>query len=192
MESVLLDTPDGITARLGWDPRMSEYDRKRVLARELVAAQLGVDREDVRVEREAPRTFGFHTQLIAEVGGEEVPLKIRNVSFRAATVVAVADPAVPLGLDLRDTRPDEAELHHMKRHSHLLEEHDLGRLLAHWTRVQAVRDADGRASRVAADHVRLNSPLTKGWIADRRVQYDLADLSRDGWIITLAYGATPA
>lgn len=192
MESVLLDTPGGITARLGWDPRMSEHDRKRVLAREIVAAQLGVDPKDVRVEREAPRTFGFHTQLIAEVGGEEVPLKIRNVSFRAATVVAVADPAVPLGLDLRDTRPDEAELHHMKRHSHLLEEHDLGRLLAHWTRVQAVRDADGRGSRVAADHVRLNSPLTKGWIPDRRVEYDLADLSRDGWIITLAYGATPA
>ena len=192
MESVLLDTPDGITARLGWDPRMSEHDRKRVLAREIVAAQLGVDPGDVRVDREAPRTFGFHTQLIAEAGGEEVPLKIRNVSFRAATVVAVADPAVPLGLDLRDTHPDEAELHHMKRHSHLLEEHDLGGLLAHWTRVQAVRDADGRASRVAADHVRLNSPLTKGWIPDRRVQYDLADLSRDGWIITLAYGATPA
>lgn len=192
MDSVLLDTPDGITARLGWDPRMSEHDRKRVLAREIVAAQLGADRENVRVERETPRTSGFHTQLIAEVGGDEVPLKIRNVSFRAATVVAVADPAVPLGLDLRDTHPDEAELHHMKRHSHLLEEHDLGRLLAHWTRVQAVRDADGRASRVAADHVRLNSALTKGWISDRRVQYDLADLSRDGWIITLAYGATPA
>ena len=192
MESVLLDTPEGITARLGWDPRMNEHDRKRVLAREIVAAHLGVDREDVRVDREAPRRFGFHTQLIAEVGGEEVPLKIRNVSFRAATVVAVADPAVPLGLDLRDTHPDEAELHHMKRHSHLLEEHDLGRLLAHWTRVQAVRDADGRGSRVAADHVRLNSPLTRGWIPDRRVQYDLADLSRDGWIITLAYGATPA
>lgn len=192
MESVLLDTPDGITARLGWDPKMPEHDRKRVLAKEIVAAQLGVDPKDVRVEREAPRTFGFHTQLIAEVGGEEVPLKVRNVSFRAATVVAVADPAVPLGLDLRDTHPDEAELHHMKRHSHLLEEHGLDQLLAHWTRVQAVRDADGRASRVAADHVRLNSPLTKGWIPDRRVQYDLADLSRDGWIITLAYGATPA
>lgn len=192
MESVLLDTPDGITARLGWDPKTAEHDRKRALAREIVAAQLGVDGRDVRVEREAPRTFGFHTQLFAEVGGEEVPLKIRNVSFRAATVVAVADPAVPLGIDLRDAHPDEAELHHMTRHSHLFEEHDLGKLLAHWTRVQAVRDADGRGARVAADHVRLNSPLTKGWIPDRRVQYDLADLSRDGWIITLAYGATPA
>lgn len=192
MESVLLDTPAGITARLGWDPKLPEHDRKRLLAKELVAAQIGVDPNDVRVEREAPGTFGFHTQLIAEVGGKEVPLKIRNVNFRAATVVAVAEPSVPLGLDLRDTHPDDSELHFMKRHSHLLEEADLNKLLAHWTRVQAVRDADGRGARVAADHVRLNSPLNKGWIRDRKVQYELADLSRDSWIITLAYTQAPA
>jgi 4'-phosphopantetheinyl transferase len=192
MESVLLDTPDGITARLGWDPKMTEHDRKRTLAKELVASHLGLDAGQVRVAREEPRTFGFHTQLIAESNGQEVPLKVRNASFRAATVVAVSDPAVPLGLDLRDAHPDESERRTMERHSHLFDEHDLAKLLAHWTRVQAVRDADGRGSRVAADHVRLNSPLTKGWIPDRRVQYDLADLSRDGWIITLAYGATPA
>lgn len=191
MQSVLLETPAGITARLGWDPKLPEHDRKRILAREIVAAQLGLDEQGVRIEREAPGRFGFHTQLIAEVDGEEVPLRIRNASFRAATVVAVADPAVPLGLDLRDAHPDEATLHEMKRHSHLLEEADLGKLLAHWTRVQAVRDADGRGARVAADHVRLDSPLTKGWIPDRRVFYQLADLSRDGWIITLAYGALP-
>jgi 4'-phosphopantetheinyl transferase len=192
MQSVLLDTPSGITARLGWDPKLAEHDRKRVLAREIVAAQLGVDEKAVRIEREAPGGFGFHTQLIAEVDGQEVPLGIRNANFRAATVVAVADPAVPLGLDLRDAHPDEPTLHQMKRHSHLPDEDDLGKLLAHWTRVQAVRDADGRGARVAADHVRLDSPLTRGWIPDRRVYYQLADLSRDSWVITLAYGAAPA
>ena len=192
MQSVLLDAPAGITARLGWDPKLPEHDRKRALAREIVAAQLGVEEQAVRIEREAPGQFGFHTQLIAEVGGQEVPLHIRNASFRAATVVAVADPAVPLGLDLRDTHPDDATLHEMQRHSHLLEEADLAKRLAHWTRVQAVRDADGRGARVAADHVRLDTPLTKGWIPDRRVYYRLADLSRDSWIITLAYGAAPA
>ncbi|MCC2031353.1 hypothetical protein [Microbacterium allomyrinae] len=188
MQSVLLDTPTGITARLGWDPKVAEHDRKRALAKEIIAERLGVETRDVRVEREAPRTFGFHTQLIAEVAGQDVPLKIRNVNFRAATVVAVADHEMPLGLDLRDAHPDDAELHIMKRHSHLPDENDLGRLLAHWTRVQAVRDADGRGARVAADHVRLDSPLTRGWIPDRHAQYQLADLSRDGWIITLAYG----
>ncbi|MDR7183351.1 MULTISPECIES: hypothetical protein [Microbacterium] len=192
MQSVLLETPAGITARLGWDPKLSDHDRKRVLAKEIVATKLGVDPKDVRVEREAPRTFGFHTQLIAEVGGAEVPLKIRNVNFRAATVVAVADADASLGLDLRDAHPDDAELHLMKRHSHLLDENDLDKLLAHWTRVQAVRDADGRGARVAADHVRLDSPLTKGWIPDRKVFYKLADLSRDSWIITLAYTQAPA
>jgi hypothetical protein len=191
MQTVLLDTPTGVTARLAWDPRVAEHDRKRLLAKEIVAAQLGVEPAAVKVDREAPGIFGFHTQLIAEVSGQEVPLKIRNANFRAATVVAVADPAVPLGLDLRDAHPDDAEVRNMKRHSHLFEEDDLSKLLAHWTRVQAVRDADGRGARVAADHVRLDSPRTKGWIPDRRVFYQLADLSRDGWIITLAYGAQP-
>jgi 4'-phosphopantetheinyl transferase len=192
MQSVLLDTPSGITARLGWDPKLSDHDRKRALAREIVASRLGVEEREVRVEREAPGRFGFHTQLIAEVKGEEVPLTIRNATFRAATIVAVCDPAVPIGLDLRDGQPDEATLHQMKRHSHLFDEDDLPKLLAHWTRVQAIRDADGRGARVAADHVRLDAPLTKGWIPDRRVYYQLADLSRDSWIITLAYGALPA
>ncbi|TQJ30995.1 hypothetical protein [Microbacterium sp. SLBN-146] len=192
MQSVLLDTPAGITARLGWDPKIAEHDRKRLLAKEIIAERLGIEEKAVRVERESPGTFGFHTQLIAEVAGAEVPLSVRNANFRAATVVAVADPAVPIGLDLRDAHPDDAELRVMKRHSHLFDEDDLGVLLAHWTRVQAVRDADGRGTRVAADHVRLDSARTKGWIPDRRVFYQLSDLSRDGWIITLAYGAHPA
>lgn len=191
MESVLLDTPSGITARLGWDPRMSEHDRKRALARELVAAQLGVEEKSVRLERESPGVFGFHTQLIAEVDGQEVPLAIRNVSFRAATVVAVADPALPVGLDLRDAHPDETTLREMRRHSHLFDENDVPALVAHWTRVQAVRDADGRGARIGGEHVRLDTGLKKGWIPDRRVYYQLVDLSRDSWVITMAYGALP-
>ncbi|GAA1916415.1 hypothetical protein GCM10009775_06100 [Microbacterium aoyamense] len=187
MQSVLLDTPTGISARLGWDPKLSEHDRKRTLAKELVAAKLGVEEKDVRVEREAPGKFGFHTQLIAEVDGQPIPYSIRNANFRAASVVALHDPGVRVGLDLRDAHPDEIELHTMQRHSHLLEETDVTKLVAHWTRVQAVRDADGRGARVQGDHVRLDSPLTKGWIPDRKVYYRLVDLSRDSWIITLAY-----
>ena len=192
MESVVLDAPEGIAMRLGWDPAMSEHDRKRALAREIVADHLGLEPKKVRVEREAPAQFGFHTQLIAEVDGADVPLGIRNANFRAATVVAVADPAVPLGLDLRDNRPDDVTLHEMQRHSHLFDENDVEALVRHWTRVQAVRDADGRGTRVRGEHVRLDAPQTRGWIPDRRVHYQLAVLSRDGWIITLAYGALPA
>lgn len=191
MQSVLLETPDGIAARLGWDPKMSEHDRKRVLAREIVAAHLKVEPKAVRVERESPAQFGFHTELFAEVDGEEVPLRIKNASFRGATVVAVADPAVPLGIDLRDAHPDDGELREMRRHSHLFDEDNVEKLLAHWTRVQAVREADGRGARVKPDYVRLDAPLHRGWIRDRHVFYSLADASRDGWIITIAYGASP-
>lgn len=192
MESVLLDTPEGITARLAWDPKVPEQDRRRHLAKQLVADRLEVEPGEVRVDREAPGAYGFQPRMVAEVAGEEVPLVIDTASFRGATVVAVSEPGLLVGLDVRDAHPDEAELRTMRRHSHLWDENDLAGLIAHWTRVQAVRDADGRGAKVAADKVRLNSPLTKGWIGDRQVEYRLTDLSRDGWIITLAHAPAPA
>lgn len=187
MESVLLDTPEGIGARLGWDPKTTEHDRKRILAKQLIAARLDVEEKTVIVEREAPAQFGFHTQLFARIDEDEVPLLIRTASFRSATVCAVADPGTLLGLDLRDMHPDETTVSDMKRGSHLLDEDDLLSLTAHWTCVQAVREADGRGLRVKPEHVRLDSGHRKGWIPDRPVFYKLLDLSRDGWVITLAY-----
>jgi hypothetical protein len=41
--------------------------------------------------------------------------------------------------------------------------------------------------RVKPDYVRLDQSRKKGWIPDRPTRYSLLDLSRDGWIITLAY-----
>jgi hypothetical protein len=187
MESVLLDTPSGIGARLGWDPKVTEHDRKRILARQLIAAKLGVEENAVLIQREAPAQFGFHTQLFAEVGEEEVELQIRTASFRAATVAAISEPGVKLGIDLRDSHPDDATLAEMKRHSHLFDEDNLPSLLSHWTKVQAVREADGRGLRMKPEYVRLDLGRNKGWIPDRPVHYSLLDLSRDGWIITLAY-----
>lgn len=191
MESVLLDTPAGVDARLGWDPKLSEHDRKRILAKQLVADRLGVEPKAVRVERESPAQFGFHTQLFATVDEAEVPVLIKTASFRAATVAAIVDPGAQLGIDLRDAHPDEEEQREMRLHSHLFEEYDLTKLLAHWTRVQAVREADGRGTRLRPEHVRLDSPLDKGWVPDRKVYFRLIDLSRDGWIITVAYHAAP-
>ena len=191
MPSVALDAPAGIDARLGWDPRVEAHHRKRALAREIVAARLGVDERDVLIVREAPGSFGFHTQLVAEIDGEILPLTIRNISFRAATVVAVGDAGRIFGLALRDAQPDPDTLAEMRRHSHLFNEDDTAALVRHWTRVQAVRDADGRGTRVAAEHVRLDAGGRRGWIPDRRARYDVVDLSRDGWVITLA-AARPA
>jgi len=187
MESVELDTPAGITACLGWDPKMSEHDRKRILAKELIARRLRIEEGDIAVIREQPTKFGHRTELYAEVDGQAVPLTIRNVSFRGATVVAVADPGIAIGLDLRDAHPDEATIREMQRHSHLFDEDNVRSLLEHWTRVVAIREADGRKNLIRGDNVRLNSPRTKGWVPDRKTQYELVDLSRDGWIITLAW-----
>jgi 4'-phosphopantetheinyl transferase len=191
METVKLDAPDGIDARLGWDPAVSEHDRKRQLARELIVARLHVDPKDVRITREAPAQFGFHTQLEATTGGSDevpVPLEIRTTSFRAATVVTVSEPGIAVGIDIRDHNPDEATLRDMRRHSKLWEGTSDEKLLDHWTRVQAVLHADGRGPRVHPEHVRLDPSLEKGWIPDRPVFYKIADLSRQGFVITLAYG----
>ena len=187
MESVLLDGPDGIGVRLGWDPKLTEHDRKRVLTRQLVAAHMRVEEKAVRIEREAPHQFGFHTQLFASIDGNELPLEIRSASFRGATVAAVSEPGVTFGLDIRDAHPDEPTLVEMRRHSHLFDEHNVTSLLAHWTRVQAVREADGRGMRVKPEHVKLDMGQTKGWIPDRPVFYKIVDLSHSGWIVTLAY-----
>lgn len=187
MESVLLDTPPGISARLGWDPKVSVHDRRRILARELVAARLGTEFKDVRVDREAPRHFGYHTRLIATRGGVELDTVIKTASFRGATVVAITDPPITLGLDLRDAHPDDVTVREMQRHSHLPNEENIPALLDHWTRVQAVLEADGRGVRVRPELVRLDPTRSRGWIRDSRAQYRIVDLSRDAWIITLAY-----
>lgn len=187
MQSVLLDTPQGIGVRLGWDPKMTEHDRKRVLAKQLIAAKLGVEEKDVVVEREAPAQFGFHTQLWARVGDQEVPLLIRTASFRAATVCAIAPLGTLFGLDLRDMHPDDITLADMKRGSKLFDEANIQTLTAHWTRVQAVREADGRGVRIKPEFVKLDANHLKGWVPDRPVYYKTLDLSQDAWVVTLAY-----
>lgn len=192
LNTVLLDTPEHVTARLGWDPATTVHDRRRLIAKELIADRLGCETTEVKIEREEPRGFGYHTRLIASRDGAELPLAIVTASFRAATVVAICDPGQPLGIDIRDRDPEPAELHRMRKHSHLFDENDLDDLLRHWTRVQAVLEADGRASRVAPDHVLLDMGRRTGWIPDRSMRYALTDASRDGWVITVASGILPA
>jgi len=191
VDSSQLQAPEGISVRIVSDPHADEHDRKRRLAKEIVAARLDVDAADVRIEREPPAQFGHHTRLIAKVGGEAVPFAIANVSAASSTVVAVADLVVPLGIDLRSARPSDEEWDQMRRHSHLFPGVSSDTLLAHWARVQAVRHADGRG-RMRPEDVVLDTTLDRGWIPDRRVHYRLAVLSHDPWIVTLAYGALPA
>ncbi|MBN9223913.1 MAG: hypothetical protein ABS63_08515 [Microbacterium sp. SCN 70-27] len=191
MQTVLLDTPAGVSARLGWDPATTVHDRRRILAKELIAAKLGCEVREVKIEREAPRGFGYHTRLIASRDGVELPIAIVTASYRAATVVAICDPALPLGIDIRDLTPDAADVRTMQRHSRLFDENNIPDLLQHWVRVQAVLEADGRGVRVAPEHVRLDTGRHKGWIADRNMKYELVDASRDAWVITIAVGILP-
>ena len=192
LQTVPLDTPSGVSARLGWDPATTVHDRRRIIAKELIAAQLGCDTKDIRIEREAPRGFGYHTRLIASRDGVELPISIVTASYRAATVVAICDPALSVGIDIRDMHPDAADIRQMQRHSRLFDESNTEDLLQHWVGVQAVLEADGRGVRVAPDRVHLDSGRNKGWIPDRKMRYALVDASRDGWIITIAVGRPAA
>ncbi|GEP48605.1 hypothetical protein FVP74_08015 [Microbacterium saccharophilum] len=191
LQTVLLDTPEGISARLGWDPGTTVHDRRRIIAKELVATRLRCEPSDIKIEREAPRGFGYHTRLIAFRDGAELPIAIVTASYRAATVVAICDPGLPLGIDIRDLHPEDADVRQMKKHSHLFDENNMSDLLHHWVCVQAVLEADGRGVRVAPDHVRLDAGRHRGWLPDRTMKYGLVDASRDGWVITLAYGLLP-
>ena len=192
LQTVLLDTPAGVDARLGWDPGTTVHDRRRIIAKELIAARLHCEVKDVRIEREAPRGFGYHTRLIASKDGEELPIAIVTASYRAATVVAICDPGLPLGIDIRDMTPEPADIRQMQKHSRLFDESNIPDLLQHWVRVQAVLEADGRGVRVAPEHVRLDAGRHRGWIPDRNMKYTLVDASRDSWVITIAVGVLPA
>ncbi|SIR80996.1 hypothetical protein SAMN05880568_1586 [Microbacterium sp. RURRCA19A] len=191
VDSEALSAPAGVAAFLGVSDRLDHHERKRLLAGRVIAALLDAEPRQVRVIREAPAQFGYHPRLLATVRGEEVPLSIHTCSRGPATVVAVADIVIPLGVDVRAAHPTPAELDEMRRHSHLFPDADAAQLLAHWTRVTAVRHADGRGSRVQPERVRLDEDLSRGWVPDRSVHYSLADLSRDSWTVTLAYGTGP-
>lgn len=192
LQTVLLDTPAGVDARLGWDPGTTVHDRRRIIAKELIAARLHCEVKDVRIEREAPRGFGYHTRLIASKDGEELPIAIVTASYRAATVVAICDPGLPLGIDIRDMTPEPADIRQMQKHSRLFDESNIPDLLQHWVRVQAVLEADGRGVRVSPELVRLDAGRHRGWIPDREMKYTLVDASRDSWVITIAVGTLPA
>lgn len=191
LQTVLLDTPAGVAARLGWDPGTTVHDRRRIIAKELIAAKLGCEIKDVTIERESPRGFGYHTRLIASRDGAELPIAIVTASYRAATVVAICDPGLPLGIDIRDLHPEPADVRQMQKHSHLFDENNIPDLLQHWVCVQAVLEADGRGVRVAPEHVRLDAGRHKGWVPDRKMKYALVDASREGWVITIASGTLP-
>lgn len=183
MNSIHLEIPPGIEARLGADPGASAWHRHRTLARELVAERFRVERKAVGVLREAPAGFGSEEQSFAEITRTRIPLRIRTAHFGAATTVALVEPGVRLGLDLRDPYPDEGAVAEMQLHSHLFDEDNVDSLLRHWTKVQVVLDADGRGARLRPEYVRLDPLRSTGWVLDMRAHYSLLDLSRDGWII---------
>jgi hypothetical protein len=195
MESTKLDAPDGIQACLGWAPGSEPGERIREIAKTILSEQLEIDAAFVNVDREVPKQFGHHTGLVATVDGREVPLAVRTASYRTASVVAVSAPGVLVGLDIRDHQPDEATLHEIRGHSHLWgdslwEQASNEKLLMHWSRVQAVRQADPRGVSIRPEQVRLDPPFAKAWTPDRKAEFRLVDLSRSGFIITLAYGGS--
>jgi len=195
MESTKLDAPEGIEARVGWAPGTQAPDRIRQLTKTILAEKLEIDAAFIDLSREEPAQFGHHTQPIATIDGRVVPLTIRTASFRTASVVAVRDPGLLFGLDIRDRRPDEAALHEIRSHSHLWDDGSLWdsatpeKLVLHWSRVQAVRQADPRGISVRPEQVKLDPPFSRAFTPDRRGDYKLVDLSRNGFVITLAYGA---
>jgi hypothetical protein len=190
-ESSVRETPEGVDARLLTDATLTEHERRHAVTRELIATRFGVASPAIRLKREEPGAFGHRTHLTAHVEGDELPLTIKAATFASTTVVAIADLHVPLGVDIRPREVTEAQVQEMRRHSRLFADADPREVLEHWTRVQAIREADGRGSRLLPESVLLDLESLTGWAPDRRTHYRLADLSNDTWTVTLAYGAGP-
>ncbi|MDT0182412.1 hypothetical protein AB0P19_07300 [Microbacterium oleivorans] len=191
MNSTPLAGPDGIDVILGHDEKRTEHERRHFLTRELIARRFGVTHRDIKLRRQPPGPFGYRSHLYAAVGGDEIPVSIKAASRGDVTVVALADLAVPIGLDVRPNQLDDADIAEIRRHSHLLPDTSERAMREHWTRALAVREADGRGLRVQLEHVILDPVSSTGWAPDRRVHYRLVDLSRDRWTVTLAYGGGP-
>ncbi|MGW8483137.1 hypothetical protein ACWGJP_08345 [Microbacterium sp. NPDC055903] len=191
MNTMTLNGPEGIAVRLGVDAKLSEHRRRHLVTREMLAAQRDVGLRDIRLRREDSGVFGHRSHLRSVIDGEHLPLVIKAASYGDATVVAIADLHVPLGLDLRPSVSDEAELAEIRRHSHLFPETRDEELHDHWTRVHAVREADGRGSLIQLERILLDPESSTGWLRDRRVHYQIADLSHGDWTITLAYAKGP-
>ncbi len=191
MQPITLTAPEGIDLAFGTSSVLSEHERRHQLARDLISNRYGLSPVDIRLRREAPGAFGHHTHLSAGSASESFPLVIKAGSSGAGTVVAVSDFAVPLGVSLLSTDPDAAEVAMIHRHTHLFPDADESSFFRHWVRVQAIREADGRGARVSPDRVRLDPVSSKGWIPDRRVHYDVTDMTVDGWLVALAFVAGP-
>ena len=191
MESQLLNTPPGISARIVADPASSDHDRRHLLARELISSLLDVDDRAIRFEREAPAQFGFHTHLIAHVQGSPVPLQITTASIGAVTVVGIAKPGVSFGFDIRvSDEPGDDEVRWMRSHSHLYVDTDVPTLVRHWSWIRAIGAADGREL-LAQPLVQLDVPRGRGWVRDRHTTYDVIELSQKEWTVTLAHRTAP-
>ncbi|WP_344782592.1 hypothetical protein [Microbacterium kribbense] len=193
LETTKLETVPGVSVLLGWAPGTEAGSRIRQLAKAILAERLEIDAAFVNVQREAPVQFGHHTRLIAVVDGREVPLMVRTASFRTASVVAVFEPTRLVGLDIRARQADEAALHEIRAHSHLWgssfwQEATDESLVVHWSRVQAVRQADPRGVSIRPEAVRLDPPFAKAWAPERKDAFHLVDLSTGAYVITLAYG----
>ncbi len=191
MESELLATPTGISARIVADPASSDHDRRHRLARELISSLLNVGDRGIRFEREAPAQFGFHTHLIAHVAGSPVPLQITTASVGALTVVGIAEPRVSFGFDIRVLEePGDDELRWMRRQAHLYVDADVPTLVRHWSWIRAIGAADGRQLR-AQPLVQLDVPRGRGWVRDRHITYDVIELPVREGTVTLAHHTIP-
>ncbi|WP_308491784.1 hypothetical protein [Microbacterium terrisoli] len=193
METKELAAPSGITARMGWAPGSSPTERIRSLAKDALADRLDVDRDNINVDRVAVSRFGHNTTLLPFIGSRELPVVVRTASGRIGSVVAVTEPDRLVGLDIRSRTHNEALLHEIRAHSHLWgdsmwETASDESLLLHWSRVQAVRQADPRGVENRPEHVRLDPPFAKAWTQDGKDAYRLFDLSNQGFIVTLAIG----
>ena len=191
MQSVLLDTPAGITARLGLGP---EAPRARPQAPARAGDRRGAaGRRAEGGPRRARGARGVRLPHPAHRRGRRGGAAAGDPQRRASAPRRSSRSPIPrcaLGLDLRDAHPDEPTLHRDAPPLAPVRRDDIGKL-------HRALDAGPGGARRRRSRMRVSQPTTcgstprspRGGSPTGRCYYQLADLSRDSWVITLAYPA---
>jgi 4'-phosphopantetheinyl transferase len=124
----------------------------RLLLRELVAEQIGIQPAEVTIDARCTDCGGPHGRPVATGPGDDARALSLSVSACAGMVVVVTSRGRPVGIDVEPRASSAGRLQAIRQVAG-----DTGHPLRHWTRIEAVLKADGRGLRVDPRQVRVHT-----------------------------------
>lgn len=124
----------------------------RLLLRELVAEQIGCRPAEVTIDARCTDCGGPHGRPVATGPSDEARALSLSVSACAGMVLVATSLGRPIGIDVEPCAVSAGQLQGIRQVAG-----DTEHPLRHWTRIEAVLKADGRALRVDPRQVRVTT-----------------------------------